>query len=349
MSAAGPLLTIAIPTYNRAGYLRKNIAQLHSELRDLPDGLVELIVSDNCSPDETPRVVEDAIAGGLNIRYVRNEKNLGWGPNFAQSYEMASGKFVLLFSDDDLLLDGSVKELICRLSQADYGVVVLGAYGYDDDFRAEYPGNHGREFEFTESNAFFKKVGPRITLTSACVINKSVIPGKSLTAYANGDLASLPLVLSAAIAAQRNLLITRYMIAVKRLNSSNYDYAKAFVQELWSTYEDHAGPGLTSGTIRSIQRSMLRSFYPFYAFQFRYTQRDGLESMQRHFTERFRGYPAYWFWIAPTLYLPRPAAVAWGAATMAVGRIMGGELRRGVAFAMSKAKSAVKKKLTLST
>ena len=230
MPPSGPLLTIAIPTYNRAGYLRQNLAQLQSQLLDLPKGIIELIVSDNCSPDDTQQVVEDAIAAGMAIRYVRNEKNLGWGPNFAQSYEMASGKFVLLFSDDDLLLDGSVKELVGRLSQADYGVVVLGAYGYDSDFRAEYPGTYGREFEFAESNAFFKKVGPRITLTSACVINKSAIPGKSLTAYASGDLASLPLVLSAAIAAQRNLLITRYMIAVKRLNSSNYDYAKAFVK-----------------------------------------------------------------------------------------------------------------------
>ncbi|PPD30399.1 MAG: hypothetical protein CTY20_03025 [Hyphomicrobium sp.] len=337
-----PLLTIAIPTFNRAGYLRANLDQLRTELDGVPAGVVELIVSDNCSPDETPQVVSDAVAGGMSIRYLRNEKNLGWGPNFAQSYAEAAGKFVLLLGDDDLFVDGSLKPLLTRLASADYGVVVVGAYGYDDDFRAEYPGNYGDEFEFDESNAFLEKVGLRTTFTSACVINKSVIPRQSLDRYTNGDLATLPLVLRAAIAAQRNLLITRFVIAGKRQNSFNYDYAKAFVKELWSTYDDHAGPGLKPQTIRAIERTMLRTYYPFYAFDFRLARRNGLDSMKQHFGERYRTWPTYWFWVAPTLYLPRSLAIVWGAGTTAVGRVMGGELRRGLTFAAAK----LRKRLT---
>lgn len=335
-SSKKPLLTIAIPTFNRADYLRANLDQLRSELRGVADGTVELFVSDNCSPDKTPQVVAAAVADGMSIRYLRNEANLGWGPNFAQSYAQAAGKFVLLLGDDDLFVDGSLKPLLARLASADYGVVVVGAYGYDDDFRAEYPGDYGEEFEFGESNAFFEKVGLRITFTSACVINKSVIPGQSLDRYENGDLATLPLVLRAAIAAQRNLLITRFVIAGKRQNSFNYDYAKAFVKELWSTYDDHASPGLTPRTIRSIEKTQLRTYYPFYAFDFRLARRNGLDSMKLHFGERYRTWPTYWFWVAPTLYLPRPLAIVWGAGTTAVGRVLAGELRRGLTFAAAK-------------
>jgi GT2 family glycosyltransferase len=47
-----PLLTIAIPNFNRAGYL-KELSLLAAQLRNEPRA--ELIISDNASPDETRR------------------------------------------------------------------------------------------------------------------------------------------------------------------------------------------------------------------------------------------------------------------------------------------------------
>jgi glycosyltransferase involved in cell wall biosynthesis len=52
-----PLLTIAIPNFNRAGYLKELLSLLAAQLRNEPR--VELIISDNASPDETPAVVQD--------------------------------------------------------------------------------------------------------------------------------------------------------------------------------------------------------------------------------------------------------------------------------------------------
>jgi abequosyltransferase len=328
-----PLLTIAIPTYNRADYLRINLAQLRSELASVPRDMVEVLVSDNCSPDATPAVVQEAIAQGLAVRCIRNTENLGWGRNFAQCYELARGRYVLLLGDDDLFLDGTVATLVERLAAKQYGIVLLKAYGYDHDFRLEYPGGGGREREFSDSNDFFAAVGPLITLTSSCVINKSLLDGFSLDAYAHGDLATLPLVLRAASAARANLFIDRYVIAGKRQNSFNYDYAAVFVGELWRTIDAHLGPGLTLETARVIERRMLFSYYPFYAFDFRAARRGDVASMRRQFDARFGGSWLYRLWLAPTLYLPRPLALAWGATTTLVGRVSGGELRRGLVFA----------------
>ena len=47
-----PVLTIAIPTWNRGSYLAQNLAQLHAELREVPPGRVEVLVSDNHSTDD---------------------------------------------------------------------------------------------------------------------------------------------------------------------------------------------------------------------------------------------------------------------------------------------------------
>jgi glycosyltransferase involved in cell wall biosynthesis len=64
---ARPLLTFAVPTYNRAKYLDQLLGvllkQLHGESR------VEVIVLDNASTDNMPAVVEDyrqvAVSDGL--------------------------------------------------------------------------------------------------------------------------------------------------------------------------------------------------------------------------------------------------------------------------------------------
>src|SRR5579863_1226934 len=115
---AKPLLTIAIPTYNRASFLRELLAVLATELKDEPR--VELIVSDNASPDETPSVVQDFIARGLRVGYIRNVQNIGADANFLQCFERARGKYVWIFSDDDLILSGGVAKILSYCEDAEY-------------------------------------------------------------------------------------------------------------------------------------------------------------------------------------------------------------------------------------
>lgn len=93
-----PLVTIAIPTYNRAEKtlpetLRSAIAQTYTNL--------EIIVSDNCSTDATESVVQSI--GGARVVYVRQSENLGLNGNLNQCLERASGAYVLMLHDDDLI------------------------------------------------------------------------------------------------------------------------------------------------------------------------------------------------------------------------------------------------------
>lgn len=81
-----PLLTIAIPNFNRAGYLKELLSLLAAQLRNEPR--VELIISDNASPDETPAVVQDFVARGLRVRYTRNVQNIGSDGNFLPCFEL---------------------------------------------------------------------------------------------------------------------------------------------------------------------------------------------------------------------------------------------------------------------
>lgn len=346
---AQPLLTIAIPTWNRAAYLEKNLAQMRAQMRDVSPGLVELLVSDNHSTDSTPHVVEEAQRAGLAIRYVRNPENLGWGRNFAQCFELAGGKYLLLLGDDDLLTDGALRLLLERLASKEYGVVCLGAYGFDVDFRQEYPGDYGYEREFADPNDFLVAVGPLATLISSCVVNKTLLGGLDSRRYASGDLAFLPMVLTAAIAGRTNLFLRRFLIASKRANSFSYEFSGVFVTEMWSLYDEHVGRGLEAKTLRAIERAMLFSYYPYYLLDLRLARRSDPRVALGNFSRRFERQWLYELWVAPTLRLPRPLAILWGGATTLLGRILNGEWRLGFAVLWSKLKRSFGSKASRNT
>jgi glycosyltransferase involved in cell wall biosynthesis len=70
-----PLLSICIPTYNRASYLKKSIESIISQ-KEFIDEKVEIIISDNASSDDTQSVVACYTSKYKNIHYFKNEKNV---------------------------------------------------------------------------------------------------------------------------------------------------------------------------------------------------------------------------------------------------------------------------------
>jgi len=93
-----PLVTIGIPTYNRAnGYLR---ATLESALAQTYPNL-EIVVADNCSPDNTRADVEGY--GDRRIRYFRHDPGMKPNDNFNFCLQQAKGAYFLLLHDDDTI------------------------------------------------------------------------------------------------------------------------------------------------------------------------------------------------------------------------------------------------------
>ncbi len=114
-SSERPLLSICIPTYNRAELLRSALYSIVRQAADL-GGQVEVVVSDNCSPDHTPEVIAWAETLGP-VRYHRNAENIGAGRNFLQlAQHLAEGEYCWLLGDDDLLREGAVAEVVSALA-----------------------------------------------------------------------------------------------------------------------------------------------------------------------------------------------------------------------------------------
>ncbi len=91
-----PRFTIAIPTYNRAGYLQRSLqAALDQTAAD-----VAILVCDNASTDDTTQVAQSF---GDRVRYHRNPTNLGATANFMKAFELAETEYFSWLQDDDLI------------------------------------------------------------------------------------------------------------------------------------------------------------------------------------------------------------------------------------------------------
>lgn len=98
-------ITIMVPTYNRASYLEQCLASILVS----SDDQIEVIVSDNASPDDTRDVVSRFCDS--RVRYYRNDENVGMSRNILKLLKLARGAYVFMLTDDDLLNKGALTEV----------------------------------------------------------------------------------------------------------------------------------------------------------------------------------------------------------------------------------------------
>lgn len=92
-----PLVSICIPTYNSARYLRESLDSIVNQTYTNK----EIIVSDNASTDETKKIVEEYVEK-YKIKYYRNNRNIGGEANFTRCIELANGEYIAIFHSDDI-------------------------------------------------------------------------------------------------------------------------------------------------------------------------------------------------------------------------------------------------------
>lgn len=112
-----PLLTIAIPTWNRAKLLDNALGVLFPQLEEFKEQ-IEIIISDNGSDDNTPEVINRFKNSypTLNIIQYRHESNTGYFGNFSKCRELSTGKYLWLLSDNDFVSNNIVQHIFGHLS-----------------------------------------------------------------------------------------------------------------------------------------------------------------------------------------------------------------------------------------
>lgn len=126
MVAVAPALTIGLPVFNGARFLREALESLLAQsFRDF-----ELLISDNASTDATAEICRDYAARDARIRYVRQAENIGLFPNVDFVMRNARGRYFMLVGDDDVYEPEYAAALVPAL-EADPGLGLMYAdFGY---------------------------------------------------------------------------------------------------------------------------------------------------------------------------------------------------------------------------
>jgi len=123
------LLSIAIPTYNRAKYLDECLSYLVPQIRKR-ENEIEIIICDNTSTDNTSEII-DKYRKIINVlTYIINEKNLGYVGNQIRCLESASGKYISILCDDDIFRDGLIDKIIEVTFKKEYAFIALNYYSF---------------------------------------------------------------------------------------------------------------------------------------------------------------------------------------------------------------------------
>jgi glycosyltransferase involved in cell wall biosynthesis len=104
-----PLVSVFVPTYNHAQFIAECLDSIFSQ--DYEN--FEVICGDDCSSDETA-----IIMGKYEAQYpekfkgLYNKENLGVTRNCNNILKNCKGKYVIMFSGDDVMLPGKISKLV---------------------------------------------------------------------------------------------------------------------------------------------------------------------------------------------------------------------------------------------
>ena len=129
-----PLLTIAIPTYNRLPYLKDLLPELIRQCQ--PYNEIEILVKDNDSVDGTWSYLCDMKRH--NIRVDTNYSNVGGEENCIRCVEEARGEYVWIFPDDELLCPNGIATAISFLKEHRCDLILMGIGEGKDNWYGTY-------------------------------------------------------------------------------------------------------------------------------------------------------------------------------------------------------------------
>ena len=114
-----PLVSVIMPAYNAAEFLEEAIASVRAQT--VTDW--ELLVIDDCSTDETRRIVERISAADSRVRLLQNHRNLGAAGSRNRGLDVFRGAYVALLDSDDYWYPTMLKKMLAKAEETGADII----------------------------------------------------------------------------------------------------------------------------------------------------------------------------------------------------------------------------------
>lgn len=167
-------LSICIATFNRAKFIGETLNSISPQLTSV----VELIVLDGASSDETFDVMSGYVERFSKIRYFREERNSGLDRDYDKAVNYARGEYCWLMTDDDLLRPGAVNRVLKEISES-IDLVIVNSEVRTVDLSIVLspcllPAKGPTEYSKTKAGCFFSEIGGYLSFIGAVVIKRNL-------------------------------------------------------------------------------------------------------------------------------------------------------------------------------
>jgi glycosyltransferase involved in cell wall biosynthesis len=311
--------SICIPTYNRSALLEQALSALldqwHTDLSPSQRCLVEIAVSDNCSPDDTSAVVQRAAVAypGLCLTYFRQRENRGGDANILHAMQMGRGEFVYLLSDDDLLLPGALAKLFSLLeTYPEADGFFLNTRSFVQDIREKTLPNFPltEDLQIVGKDASLLLFGTWITFISALAFRRTRIAGKQYEERVGTFLVQSYFYLDLLAEARFIVATHEPFLAVRDNNTGGYNFFEIFVTHFADLMRHAQVLGYSKAATRQVLNRHLKSFVTPFIATFKLNgaygslQPDFRDGVRRLLAE-YGASPFLIFGLLPLVSLPR--------------------------------------------
>jgi glycosyltransferase involved in cell wall biosynthesis len=262
---AAPLLTLAVPTFNRLECLRLLVDSLSSQLEQINSQQlrVELLICDNASSDGTAAYLA-SLSARDDVRIVRHQSNLGADGNMVQCFERAHGRYLWICGDDDLPIPGALALVTECLETEHPALLYLPASWHDGDLSSfllerPIPGS----FFTIDAMEVARMANAYITFISSWIVDRHAYrqgPAPDPGRYVGTSLAQLEWHLALLVSGEKLMTTERRWVVARSGNAGGYALFEVFVTNFTRIVDEklHARQPLR----RFFRGFMLRSYLP---------------------------------------------------------------------------------------
>jgi len=259
-----PILTIIIPTYNRAKNLTILLKTIDWELSGTDD-MVRIIIGDNNSGDETDQVIRAFTESHPKTVVVKHKSNVGADENFCRCIELVSTRFFWIIGDDDRPLTGSLKNIVGILNDQLPDILYINSK-WDKKIQPPLTQEVNVAIIAQRYNRenFSKKINIWVSYISGVIINVERLyflnSGINIRRFHGSFLVQLGWVLPLLMTGNRFYIIKRRCILATTNNSGGYKLLEVFGCNFPSILSNFCG--LKTPEFKAIYRPLVWGFLP---------------------------------------------------------------------------------------